>query len=391
MRFHGAISDVEDSVEAVEEVIRQTGEAMAGKVDAVFAFLTGHHVENADEMLERLWLELDPQALIGCSAEGVIGGEQEIERRPGVAILAAELPDVRLHPFHIAGRADWRHVLSDEEELKDRVGLGEETRAVIGMGDPFTTPLDQFLDALNGAGPGVPLVGGMASSARQPGNNVLLRNDQTFSEGFVGLSLGGPVRVETIVSQGCRPIGMPMVITRSRENVIEQLGGKPAMQALRDAVQTMPEPERDLLQNGLFMGRAISEYREQFGRGDFLVRNVIGADEESGSLALADFVKTGQTVQFHVRDANTADEDLSMMLKSHNIGATAPAGGLLFSCNGRGTNMFDQPCHDIRAARKAMPTTPIAGFFAAGELGPVGGKNFVHGHTASLLLLRAGE
>jgi small ligand-binding sensory domain FIST len=230
----------------------------------------------------------------------------------------------------------------------------------------------------------------MASSGRRPGQNVLLRNDQTFSEGFVGLSLGGPVAVETIVSQGCRPIGKPLVITRSRENVIEQLGGKPAMEALRDVVQSMPEPERDLLQNGLFMGRAISEYREQFGRGDFLVRNVIGADEESGSIALADYVKTGQTVQFHLRDAQTADEDLAMMLEAHK-GSTAPAGGLLFSCNGRGTNMFDQPCHDIRAARKSLPETPIAGFFAAGELGPVGGKNFVHGHTASLLLLRAGE
>lgn len=388
MRFHGAVSEVEDSVEAVEQVIRQTTEALEGKVDAVFAFLTGHHVPNAEQMLERLWLELDPQALIGCSAEGVIGQEQEVERRPGVAILAAELPDVRLHPFHIAGRADWRHVLSDEEELKDRVGLGEQTRAVIGMGDPFTTPLAQFLDAVNAAGSGVPLVGGMASSARQPGNNVLLRNDQAFSEGFVGLSLGGPVRARTIVSQGCRPIGTPMVVTRSRENVIEQLGGKPAMHALREAVQSMAESERGLLENGLFVGRAISEYREQFGRGDFLVRNVIGADEESGSIALADYVKTGQTVQFHVRDAGTADEDLAMMLDAHK-GPTAPAGGLLFSCNGRGTHLFDQPCHDIRAARTAMPATPIAGFFAAGELGPVGGKNFVHGHTASLLLLEA--
>jgi len=320
----------------------------------------------------------------------VIGGEREIERQPGIAILAAELPDVRLHPFHIAGRTDWRHVLTDEDELKDRLGLGEQTRAIIGFGDPFTTPLDQFMEAVGAAGQGIPLVGGMASSARQPGHNVLLRNDQTFGEGFVGLSLGGPIAVETIVSQGCRPIGRPMVITRSRENVIEQLGGKPAMQALRETVNSMPESERGLLENGLFVGRAISEYREQFGRGDFLVRNVIGADEESGSIALADYVKTGQTVQFHVRDAQTADEDFTLMLEAKK-GSPAAAGGLLFSCNGRGTNLFDHPCHDIAAARQAMPQTAIAGFFAAGELGPVGGKNFVHGHTASLLLLRAAD
>ena len=388
MRFHCAISDDESSVEAVEDVIRQANDAIAGKVDAVFAFFTGHHADGAEDILERLWLELDPQALIGCSAEGVIGGEREIERQPGIAVLAAELPDVRLHPFHIAGRTDWRHVLSDEDELKDRLGLGEQTRAIIALGDPFTTPLDQFLEAVNAAGGAVPLVGGMASSARQPGHNVLLRNDQTFGEGLVGLSLGGPIAVETIVSQGCRPIGRPMVITRSRENLIEQLGGKPAMQALRETVNAIPESDRGLLEHGLFVGRAISEYREQFGRGDFLVRNVIGADEESGAIALADYVKTGQTVQFHVRDAQTADEDLTEMLAAKKGGAPA-TGGLLFSCNGRGTNLFDHPCHDITAARRAMPQTPIAGFFAAGELGPVGGKNFVHGHTASLLLLRA--
>jgi small ligand-binding sensory domain FIST len=390
MRFQCAISDNESSAEAAEDVIRQANESMSGKIDAVFAFFTGHHADGAPDLLERLWLELDPQALIGCSAEGVIGGEREIERQPGIAILTAELPDVRLHPFHIAGRTDWRHILTDEEELKDRLGLGEQTRAIIGFGDPFTTPLDQFLGAVNTAGGAVPLVGGMASSGRQPGQNVLLRNDQTFDEGFVGLSLSGPVSVETIVSQGCRPIGRPMVITRSRENVIEQLGGKPAMQALREVVNTIPESERGLLEHGLFVGRAISEYREQFGRGDFLVRNVIGADDDSGSIALADYVKTGQTVQFHVRDANTADEDLTVMLDAKK-GSLPAAGGLLFSCNGRGTNLFDQPCHDIAASRKAMPKTPIAGFFAAGELGPVGGKNFVHGHTASLLLLRTAE
>src|SRR5207302_5993613 len=125
------------------------------------------------------------------------------------------------------------------------------------------------------------------------------------------------------------------VVTRSHDNVIEQLGGKPAMAALRLAVDNMSDAERQLLQRGLLVGQAISEYREAFGRGDFLVRNVIGVDEESGALALADYVKTGQTVQFHVRDAATATEDLAAMLQAQS--QTEPAaGGLLFSCNGRG-------------------------------------------------------
>lgn len=386
MRFHCSISDDESAHDAVEQVIADAQRATGGKVDAVFAFFTGQHRNEAEEILERLWLELDPQALVGCSAEGVMGGEREIERLPGIAILAGELPDVRLHPFHIAGRSDWRQILNDEEQLKDRLGLGPQTRAIVAMGDPFTTPLDAFMTCLDTHAPGVPLVGGMASSAAQPGENVLLRNDQAFSEGIVGLSVSGPVEVETIVSQGCRPIGTPLIVTRARDNVVEQLGGKPALKALQEAVETMPPEDRHLLENGLLIGRAISEYRDRFGRGDFLVRNVIGVDQESGAVALADYIKMGQTVQFHVRDARSADEDLTLMLKGRKM--AQPAGGLLFSCNGRGTRLFDKPCHDIVAARQALADAAIAGFFAAGELGPIGGRNFIHGHTASMVLFR---
>jgi small ligand-binding sensory domain FIST len=386
MRFHCSISGKETAREAVDDIIDDAERATGGKTDVVFVFLTGHHRDDAEEVLERLWLELDPQALVGCSAEGVIGREEEIEREPGIAVLAAIMPDVRVHPFHIAGRAEWRHLLSDDHELKTRIGLGEQTRAVLAFGDPFSTPLDQFMSCMDEHARGIPLVGGMASSARQAGQNVLFRNDQMFVEGMVGLSLSGPLRVETIVSQGCRPIGSPLVVTKSHDNVIEHLGGKPALAALQEVVESMPPEERDLLQNGLLIGRAISEYRERFGRGDFLVRHIVGLEQETGAVAMADYIKTGQTVQFHVRDARTASEDLAAMLGGQQ---TEPAaGGLLFSCNGRGTNLFAEPCHDIRLARGAMPTTPIAGFFAAGEIGPVGGRNFIHGHTASLALFR---
>jgi small ligand-binding sensory domain FIST len=384
MRFHAAVSDDESTREAVEGVIGQSQEATGGQVDAVFAFVTGHYADDADDILERLWLELDPQALIGCSAEGVIGGDREIERAPGIAILAAALPDVRLHPFHIGERSDWRQILNDQEQLIDRVGIGPQTRAIIAMGDPFTTPIDPFMAALDQHAAGVPLVGGMASSAQQPGENLLFRNDQRFDRGLVGMSLSGPIAVETIVSQGCRPIGNPMIITRSHDNVIEQLGGKPALRALQDSIGSLDPRDRELLENGLLVGRAISEYREKFGRGDFLVRNVVGVEQDKGAIAVADYVKTGQTMQFHVRDAASADEDLRLLLEARRT--AAPAGGLLFSCNGRGIRLFDEPCHDIRAARRALTAAPIAGFFAAGELGPVGGKNFIHGHTASMVL-----
>jgi len=386
LRFHSCASDEENSDDAVEEAIGEVRES-AGDVDVAFVFFTEHHRDAAARIVERIWLELDPQCAIGCCAQGVIGDVREIEQLPGIAVLAGSLPGVRVHPFHIAGRSAWREAIEDAAELQNRLGIGKETRALIGFGDPFTTPLDPFLAALESAAPGLPLIGGMTSGGRNAGMNVLVRNDETFDEGFVGISLSGPIEIQTIVSQGCRPIGKPFIITKSHDNVIEQLGGRPAMQALRDVVAAMSDDEQQLLQNGLLVGRAISEYREQFGRGDFLVRNIIGVDEESGSISLADYMRTGQTVQFHVRDAATADEDLLLLLEGQKAAAPA-AGGLLFSCNGRGASLFAQPCHDITAARRAMPNTPVAGFFAAGELGPVGQKNFIHGHTASFALFR---
>jgi small ligand-binding sensory domain FIST len=385
MQFASFVSSRDSTDGAVEEVLGAAREAGL-QPDVLFAFFTGHHVPEAERMIEKLWLELDPQVAVGCSAEGVIGADQEIERAPGLSILVGQLPDIRIHPFHIATE-DWRGLFDTPDEFLERMGCGEETRAIIGFGDPFTTPINQLLPLLDRIAPKAPLIGGMASAGRQRGDNILVRNDEVFDEGMVGLTLSGPLEVETIVSQGCRPLGQPYVVTKAHDNVIEQLGGKPALFAVRDTINGASEADQKLLSSGLLLGLAISEYRDRFGRGDFLIRNLIGADKESGTIALADYVRVGQTVQFHVRDARTADEDLNLMLQSKES-ATPPAAGLLFSCNGRGTNLFDSPCHDIAAARKLMSNTPFAGFFAAGELGPVGGKNFIHGHTASMALLR---
>jgi small ligand-binding sensory domain FIST len=390
LRFHCAISDDQSSDDAARRVIEETQAKPDAKTDLAFLFFTAHHRDAAPRIVERLWLELDPQCLVGCCAEGVIGADREIEREPGIALLTASAPGVRLHPFHIAGEDAWRDLLGDGQALRERFGASDQTRALIAFGDPFTTPLQQLFRAVEDELPGLPIIGGMASAARQPGQNILVRNDEIYDEGMVGVSISGPIVVQTIVSQGCKPIGSPMIITRSHDNIIEQLGGKPPLQVLREIVTSMPEDEQQLLQNGLMLGQAMSEYRETFGHGDFVVRNVIDIDEASGAVAVADYVKTGQTVQFHVRDAQTADEDLKMMLESQRV-ADPAAGALLFSCNGRGLNMFAKPCHDITIARQIMPATPMAGFFAAGEFGPVAGKNFAHGHTASFALFRTGK
>lgn len=389
MKFACAISQEQDSLAAADAVMGELAQAGLKKPDLLFVFLTGDHTSEAEEIAQRIGEGLSPQCLIGSSAEGVIGQDSEIERQAGLAVLAGDLDGASVKSFHI-GRDDWRRILSEEDALSEMMGYGKQTRALIGFGDPFSTPLRQLLEKLEEVCPRLPLIGGMASSGRSPGENVLLRDDQVIDQGFVGISLSGSIDVQTVVSQGCRPVGIPVVVTKAHDNVIEQIGGKPAIPALQEIIDSMPHEEQQLLHNGLYIGQAIDEYRESWSRGDFLVRNVLGMEPSTNGIGITDLIRVGQTVQFHVRDAATAEEDLRLLLEEQKK-QDAPAGGLLFNCNGRGTRMFSKPCHDISATRAILPNTPIAGFFAAGELGPVGRRNFIHGHTASYALFRPGR
>jgi small ligand-binding sensory domain FIST len=228
--------------------------------------------------------------------------------------------------------------------------------------------------------------GGMASGASAPGESTLILDDDQFHEGAVAVRLSGAIDIAPVVSQGCRPIGKPFVITAADRNVIKQLGGRPALAVLSQVFNEAEPRDQKLLEHGVFIGRAISEYRDTFGRGDFLIRNVIGADKKEQTVMLADIARVGTTVQFHVRDADSADDDLRSLLGDQR---RAPAGGLLFSCNGRGTRMYKDADHDVGVIHDVLGELPLAGLFCAGEIGPVGGQAFVHGHTASLALFRA--
>jgi small ligand-binding sensory domain FIST len=388
MRFHAALAEHESTPHAADALLADA-QAAGFTPDVAFCFATAHHAGEADALFDALAEHLNAP-VVGCTAEGVIGPDREVERAPAVALMLARLPGVRVHSFHVP-RDDWRPLFDDREGLCERLGAGPDTRCLLAFGDPFTTPTLQLLPLLTDLCPGVPVIGGMASAAQQPGENVLFAGDRTTDQGLVGVSLsGGPLAVQSVVSQGCRPFGKTFVVTKSHDNVIEQLGGRPALVALRDAIMELPPSERMLLQNGLFVGRAISEYKDTFGRGDFLVRGVSGVDNDTGAVTIGDYVRTGQTIRFHVRDAATATEDLGLLLGPDQVAPPPPAGALLFSCNGRGTRLFDRPNHDVAATNRAMPGTPVAGFFAAGELGPIGAQNFIHGHTASFALFRPG-
>jgi small ligand-binding sensory domain FIST len=324
---------------------------------------------------------------LGCSGEAIVSNDQEIEKGPAVSLwLGRWQQPVELAPFHLMleETPDGFSILGWPDAL---LNADPTQAALLLLADPFTFPVDACLHEVNENHAGLRVLGGMASGGRQAGEIGLLLGNRAYAHGAVGVLLQGPIHVRTIVSQGCRPIGQHLVITRAQENIIEELGGQAPLARLQQLWQELSPRDQQLFRQGLHIGRVIDEYQGDFQRGDFLVRNVLGLDKESGALALTDHVRVGQTVQFHVRDAETADEDLHALLQmdmhSHK---SAPAGVLLFTCNGRGTRLFARPHHDAGVIRQEVGEVPVAGFFAQGELGPIGGQNFIHGFTASVVL-----
>jgi small ligand-binding sensory domain FIST len=258
--------------------------------------------------------------------------------------------------------------------------LPPDARAVLVLADPFSFPVDAFLEGLTEqTGVDLPVVGGLASAGRNPGGNRLLFDGEVATDGAVGAVLGG-VGVRPVVSQGCRPIGTPMVVTRGADSRIEELAGRPALERVQEVLGRLDADELGMARQGLHVGRVVDEHKDEYERGDFLVRNVVGVDQRGGALVVGDDVQVGTTVQLHVRDAGSADEDLVALL-----GGASADGALLFTCNGRGTALFGDDDHDATVVTEALGA-PLAGMSCAGELGPVGGRSFLHGFTASVVL-----
>jgi small ligand-binding sensory domain FIST len=324
---------------------------------------------------------LRPAHLLGCVAEGVVGGRRELETGPGLALWAGALPGSRVDTFHLEA------VPADEGLAVAGVPDFDDPALVTMLVDPFTFPAGSFLRLLNEEHEGLPLVGGIAAGAGAPGAQVLILDDATHASGVVGATVSG-VPVRTIVSQGCAPIGRDSVVTRAEENVVFELAGEPALERLKTDLASLPPERLRLAASGLLVGIVIDENRAEYKRGDYLVRALLGADEDTGAIAVGDEVRVGQTIRFHVRDAASADEDLRESLAGGLAGETA-AGALLFTCNGRGTHMFSEPDHDARALADAVGSSALAGFFCGGEIGPVGGRAFLHGFTATAAVFLA--
>lgn len=385
--FASALTTESKTDRAVDALIENLAAQLSGLTpDLLAVFLSAHFVNETRDIVRQLLKALTPQVLVGCTAEGVIGHEEEVERSEAIAVVAGRLPSVSIDPF-VVQPVNWSRTLSDAEEFHSFIGAEPDTRLFILLADPFSTPISDLLNAFNQFYPGIPMAGGMASAAVRSGGNRLFINDQILDGGAVGLSLSGSFESEVLVSQGCRPIWHPFTIENCQDNVIFSLDGQPPLVWIEDLVHELPEEDHSLLQQGLFIGRAIDPKREHYGRGDFLIRSVVGVDQRTGAIAVGDNVQHGERIQFHLRDAVTAKEDLEMMLVPQ-VFRQPPSGALLFSCNGRGERLYDHPNGDVTIIQQNLGDIHMAGLFCAGEIGPVGGKNFLHGHTASLVLFR---
>lgn len=386
LRFASALSTHTATDDALAEVCRTARNALERSVDLAVLFVTHHHAAAFPTLADQACELLETEHLLGCAAEAVAGVGQEVEQEPAVSLWLASLPEVTLHPIQLQFErtpeggvfAGWPDGLHD---------TWPENASLVLLADPFSFPADALLHRLGEDRPGTTVVGGMASGGEAPGRNRLFLGRRVFAGGAVAVLLSGGVRVRSVVSQGCRPIGTHYVVTKAERNIVYELGGRPALERFEEVFQSLAVRERELISNGLHLGRVVSEYQDRFEQGDFLVRNVIGADRTSGAIAIGDWVRPGQTVQFHVRDAETADGELQYLLSQvkHDRGAS-PQAALLFTCNGRGTRLFPQPHHDAAAIRSAFGEIPVAGLFAQGEIGPIGGKCFLHGLTASIAL-----
>ncbi len=387
MSYAAGYSKAPDLSAALDAICDEVAAGLNGtSPDISFLFVSHAHADRFEQLASLICEKSGSRVLLGCTGETIVGGSEEIESGPAISLWGGVLPGAEIEPFHIefSNTADgivcsgFPTVLAEGKT---------DVRAVFILGEPFSAVpksiIDRFADELHG----VPLIGGMASGGASPGTNRLFLNAGSIPYGAVGAVVRGGPRIRSVVSQGCRPIGTHYLVTKAEENMVYELGGTPPVERLRELLPTLPERDQRLLQSGLHLGIVMNEYQDTFARGDFLISNVIGTRPDDGAIAIGNLVRVGQTVQFHVRDADAADEDLVQLLeRDRDANTNPPQAALLFSCNGRGTRLFPEPNHDARTIQEMVGPIPLAGFFAQGELGPVGRKNYIHGFTASVAL-----
>lgn len=375
------VSDRLDPLAGAGEAAGKVSRALDGEdADLVVVFASGAHLAAPEATLDEVHARLRPRSLVGCGAGGVLGAGRELEAGTGIAVWAASFDSGSADTFHatVTEADDHVGVLEGIPEVPSGAGL-------IMLCDPYSFPTAAVLDGLARDAPGIPVLGGLASARTLEGSGALFEGGEVCDRGAVGVCLQG-IEMLPCVSQGAAPVGREMTITAAEGNVITELAGRPAVQAIEQTIAELALPERALVAAGLLIGIVIEGGKPDYEQGDFLVRGVLGADARTGAVSIGAPVSPGQVVRLHARDARCADEDLrrALRLRSQAIGGRPPAGVLVFSCNGRGQSMFGACDHDATMVDEELGGPPAAGFFAAGEIGPVGGRSFVHGFTATI-------
>jgi small ligand-binding sensory domain FIST len=382
MKAGGALVLTADAGEAASRAVAEARTSL-GDWSPSFAvlFASAHFLGSAQALVAAVAEETGSVPLIGCVAEAVAGGAREVESEPAVSLwLAADLGPVETFAMEFVRTSSGR-AFGGYRFGPDPAGVH------LMICDPFTFPVTDLLAHLNGQVPGAVIMGGMASGGLELQQSRLFLDDRVLPGGAVGAHLP-QAEVHPLVAQGCRPVGAPYTITRANGHLIPELGGRPPLVRLQELAAALPGREQELLAAGVQLGVVINEYQAEPGQGDFLIRGIAGVDPGSGAVAVGDEVEVGQSVQFHVRDAQSADEDLRRTLEREAaaLDGRRAAGALLFTCNGRGSRLFSEPDHDAGLLAKMLGEIPVAGFFCAGELGPVSGQNFLHAYTASIAL-----
>ena len=358
--------------------------------DLVLVFTSMHYVSQRDAVASALRAHFPKAVIFGCTGAGVIGAGHEAEEGAAVSVTAAHLPGVRLAPFHVdidsmpspdAPPEVWHRLVGLKPDLDPHFLL---------LADPFSLDAEALVGGLDFAFPGAAKIGGLASGAQRPGEHVLYLNAQAYRSGAVGIALAGNIVADTVVAQGCRPIGEVMRVTEADRNTLVTLDGKPAIEVLQETFVTLDKRGQELAQRSLFLGIAMDPLIDQVQAGDFLVRNIMGADTDRGALAVGALLSEGQLVQFHVRDAETSADDLRSLLEAYRQGVRGlPAvGALLFSCTGRGRGLYGEADHDTGLFHDLVGELPLGGFFCNGEIGPVAGTTHLHSYTSSFGLFR---
>ena len=381
MSVGAGVSTEHDPLAAASEAATTAARMLddGAAVDLALVFATGSHLVAPEATLEGVQSAIAPETLVGCGAGGVLGAGRELESGTAVAVWAASLGDGSARPFHA-------EVDEDGEQAVLR-GMPEcnPGGALVMLCDPYSFPADAVLASLASDAPGMPVLGGLSSARTVDGAGALFLGDEVRQQGAVGVTLDG-VEMLPCVSQGAAPLGRELTITAAEGNVIHELAGRPAIETIERVIGELSISDRALIAAGLLLGIVIDGGKPEYEQGDFLVRGVLGADEATGSVVIGASVETGQVVRLHARDARSADADLrrELRLRSQAIGGASPAGALVFTCNGRGQQMFGACDHDASVIEEELGGAPSAGFFAAGEIGPVGGRSFLHGFTATV-------